>query len=264
MSGSYWCSATNSITSETRETSIRTEVTVERTNKMAPTFLWAVPSKVSIRVGKAVTLLCPGVGNPVPKTIWSRSNGTMPSDRTSVRGHGLEIVSVQVSDQGLYHCSVDNGMSPPLMHAIELEVLQPPIIIKGPISTLTNETDVLIMDCIAVGNPTPRITWIINGEDVRWDSKIRTYNTTIYIETVEKSHAGIIQCVATNEVGEVNDANWLQVEAKPIGGTGNMPSVHEDDRHPTKVYVDHDSKGKRKHKHRKFFRSEDTIIIDYS
>jgi hypothetical protein len=61
---------------------------------------------------------------------------------------------------------------------------------------------------------------MINGEDTRFDSQIRHEGSRIIISSVEKRHAGIVQCFARNEVGEVNEGALLQVNPKQINGNG--------------------------------------------
>lgn len=252
-SGEYSCSAMNSITSTTVNMPTKTELYVGVTPKGAPRFLSALPEVVSTRLGKRVVLLCPGVGNPVPKIIWSRDKGSISGERMQITSYGLQISKVELSDQGSYHCSVDNGIGPQLRHSVALRVLEPPQIIKGPINTLTNESHDLMMDCVATGNPQPTISWYINGENVAWDPKIRITGPNIYIESVQKTHAGMIQCFAKNEAGEVNEANLLQVNPKQIYSGGSpLGSVPDS----MKLSFDHEGKDKKKIKHRKFSESE--------
>lgn len=252
-SGVYSCSAMNSITSTTVNMPSKTELFVGATPKGAPRFLSPLPDVMSTRIGKRVLLLCPGVGNPVPKIIWSRDKGSITGDRMKVTGNGLQISKAEAADQDAYHCSVDNGIGPQLRHSVILRVLEPPQIVKGPMNTLTNESHDLMMDCIATGNPKPTISWYINGENVAWDPKIRVTGPNIYIESVQKTHAGMIQCFAKNEAGEVNEANLLQVNPKQIySGGAPLGSVPD----PTKMHFDAEGKEKKKIKHRKFSESE--------
>lgn len=253
-SGVYSCSALNSITSTTVNLPTRTEliVGVAKAPRRPPYFLSPPPEVVKTRLGKSFVLFCPGVGNPVPKQIWSRDRGNITGDRMKATTYGLQISRVEFSDQGFYRCTVDNGIGPQLRHSVELRVLEPPQIIKGPINTLTNESHDLMMDCLASGNPEPKISWYINGENVAWDPKIRTTGPTIYIESVQKAHAGVIQCFAKNEAGEVNEANLLQVNPKQIySGSAPLGSVPDS----KQLGLEHDGKEKG-NKKRKFSESK--------
>lgn len=137
-------------------------------------------------------------------------------------------------------------------HQIQLEILEVPKITKGPIDKLKDEGERLEMECEAVGFPTPTTYWLINGEDTRLDSSIRTDGTKLIIESLQKKHAGIIQCFARNEEGEVVESKLLQVKPKQISGDmissqpfGTIPHMSKSN-HERKM-----NKGRKKPKHSK-------------
>lgn len=103
---------------------------------------------------------------------------------------------------------------------MKLNVLQMPDIIEAPRTSLTNESDRLELHCRASGSPAPEIYWMINGENTRFDSLVTSQGSRLVIRSVEKRHAGIVQCFARNEVGEVNEGALLQVNPKQIDGEG--------------------------------------------
>ncbi|XP_055684502.1 interference hedgehog isoform X3 [Lutzomyia longipalpis] len=260
-SGSYWCSAVNSITGMEIKIPRRTDLNVTNTPKAAPIFLSQPPTVITVKPGATAILECPGVGNPVPKAVWSRPDVSILNNRTLFVPYGLQITKVVPEDRGNYVCRLDNGISPVLIHTIRLDVLEAPAIIEGPRVTLTNETDMLHLDCHAKGYPVPVITWMINGVDVQWDSLIHSNGSSLFIKSVQKRHAGIVQCFAKNAAGEVNEGNLLQVNPKQIPGeieVSPLGSVPES----TKSSIEHAGKqkgtGRKKHKHRKFFR---TVMI---
>ncbi|XP_055699871.1 interference hedgehog isoform X3 [Phlebotomus papatasi] len=260
-SGSYWCSAMNSITNTDIKIPRRTDLNVTETPRTAPTFLSQPPSVITVKPGATAILECPGIGNPVPKAVWSRPDMSIFNNRTLFVPYGLQITKVVPEDRGNYVCRLDNGISPALAHTIRLDVLEAPTIIEGPRATLTNESDMLHLDCHARGYPEPMITWMINGIDVQRDPLIHSNGSSLFIKSVQKKHAGIVQCFAKNAAGEVNEGNLLQVNPKQIPGeieVSPLGSVPES----TKSSIDHPGKqkggGRKKHKHRKFFR---TVMI---
>lgn len=107
-------------------------------------------------------------------------------------------------DRGMYVCRLDNGITPVLVHTIQLEVQEVPSITDGPQETLTNEGNSLELRCTTRGYPEPTIYWMINGADTKWDPLIRANGNSLVIETVQKKHAGIVQCFAKNDAGEVS------------------------------------------------------------
>lgn len=180
------------------------------------------PKVFSAKPGEKVLLECPGVANPVPKATWSRpvNNFDLNSERITVLGYGLQITDVRPDDEGTYICRLDNGENPVKVHTMTLNVLQMPKIVEAPKTSLTNESDRLELHCRATGSPAPDIYWMINGENTRYDSFITSQGSRLIIRSVEKRHAGIVQCFARNEVGEVNEGALLQVNPKQIDGEG--------------------------------------------
>uniref|UniRef100_A0A182MA69 Interference hedgehog n=1 Tax=Anopheles culicifacies TaxID=139723 RepID=A0A182MA69_9DIPT len=221
--GTYWCSAVNSITGSEVILPQRTTITVEYVPRSAPR-AFTLPQNVSVLPGDTALLECPGVGNPVPVPAWTRANGIPLNGRARIQDYGLQLSNVHPEDEGQYMCRLQNGIDPPLLHSVWLTVLEPPRIVAPPRSTLTNESDSLELECIARGSPHPDIYWMINGDYVKWDNLIRTNGTRLIIQSVEKRHAGIVQCFARNSVGEASQGNLLQVIPKQIpGGVGTTP-----------------------------------------
>ncbi|XP_050083879.1 interference hedgehog-like isoform X2 [Anopheles aquasalis] len=248
-SGTYWCSAVNSITGSEVVLPQKTTIQVDYVARSAPRAL-SLPLNVSVVPGDTALLECPGVGNPVPMASWTRLNGIPLNSRARVQDYGLQITNVHPEDDGVYVCRLQNGIEPALLHSIRLTVLEQPRIIAPPRSTLTNESDSLELECMARGSPRPEIYWMINGDYAKWDALIRTNGSRMIIQSVEKRHAGIVQCFARNEVGEASEGNLLQVNPKQIpGGIGTAPlgSVPSGAR----VGGDHSAKrkGGKKHKH---------------
>ncbi|XP_058171679.1 interference hedgehog-like [Anopheles ziemanni] len=248
-SGTYWCSAVNSITGSEVILPQKTTIDVDYVARSAPR-AFTQPQNVSVQPGDTALLECPGVANPVPIPSWTRANGIPLNSRARIQDYGLQISNVHPEDEGQYLCRLQNGIEPPLMHSVWLTVQEPPRIIAPPRSTLTNESDSLELECVARGSPRPDIYWMLNGDYAKWDSLIRANGTRMIIQSVEKRHAGIVQCFARNEVGEASEGNLLQVIPKQIpGGTGTVPlgSVPSG----AKVGGDHSAKrkGGKKHKH---------------
>ncbi|KFB39574.1 AGAP002040-PA-like protein [Anopheles sinensis] len=248
-SGTYWCSAVNSITGSEVILPQKTTIEVDYVARSAPR-AFTQPQNVSVQPGDTALLECPGVANPVPIPSWTRANGIPLNSRARIQDYGLQISNVHPEDEGQYLCRLQNGIEPALMHSVWLTVQEPPRIIAPPRSTLTNESDSLELECVARGSPRPDIYWMLNGDYAKWDSLIRTNGTRMIIQSVEKRHAGIVQCFARNEVGEASEGNLLQVIPKQIpGGTGTVPlgSVPSG----AKVGGEHSAKrkGGKKHKH---------------
>lgn len=202
-SGEYSCAAVNSITGKEIKIPQHIQLNVTQMRRGPPEFLARPASRFLVKPGTTATLECPGIGNPKPKMVWSRPDASILNDRTSVLGYGLQILNVNVDDHGTYVCRVDNGIVPVLMHTIRLEVQEEPSITYGPEETLTDEGASLTLECRARGFPVPEIYWMINGNDTTSDAATHANGTKLFIRSLEKRHAGIVQCFARNEFGEV-------------------------------------------------------------
>uniref|UniRef100_A0A336MD34 Interference hedgehog n=1 Tax=Culicoides sonorensis TaxID=179676 RepID=A0A336MD34_CULSO len=249
-SGTYYCSAVNSITGTDLRTQQNTTLIVDFLQRSAPSFLSTVPKNFVAKPGSSIILECPGVGNPVPKSIWSRPDKDIPKSRVIYLPYGLEIHNINDDDQGAYTCTLDNGIAPTLIHKMYLTVLEPPEIIEPPKASLINEGESLELECLAVGSPEPTIHWMINGDDTKWDPLVKSNGNKLYIKSVEKRHAGIVQCFASNEAGEETASNSLHVTPKQIPGGSDsttlglaLTTTKAVNDHPGKI-----NRGKKKHK----------------
>lgn len=251
-SGTYWCKAINSITGVEVTSQQKTVVTVDYIPKGPPSLLYTPSDYVVVKPGTTAILECPGIANPVPRTSWSRSDWMLLSNnRTSVLGNALQILNVRSEDRGEYICQLDNDNHPSKTLKIRLDVLEAPRIENGPIDTLTDEGERLELECEANGFPKPTTYWLINGVDTRHDPMIRTAGTRLIIDSLEKKHAGIVQCFAKNDEGEICESKLLQVKPKSISGgmigtqtLGTIPHLSKNNRERNSKL----NKGRKKHK----------------
>lgn len=223
-SGTYWCTAVNSLTGKEVETRQKITVSVESAAKGPPAMLYEAPRNVTVRPGTTAILECPGVGYPVPKAIWNRSDASIANNRTSILGYGLQIVNARPDDRGEYTCRLENGVEPAKEYRIQLNLYEAPTFVKVPDRTLIDEDERLELECIAKGFPAPATYWLINGMDVRQDASIRVDGNTLVVGSLQKRHAGIVQCFARNDEGEVSESILLQVKPKQISGEMINPS----------------------------------------
>ena len=67
------------------------------------------PSQLTVNESTTASLLCSASGNPAPRVVWFRLNGSLPSNKTKVSSEGLmEIDVVRLEDAGKYKCVARN------------------------------------------------------------------------------------------------------------------------------------------------------------
>ncbi|XP_055840511.1 interference hedgehog [Episyrphus balteatus] len=247
-SGNYTCCAMNAITGIDVQLPQRIDIRIDYTERTPPHFLIQPADSLTAKPGENIVLECPGVGSPPPEAVWSSPDvSNIYHNRTKTLPYGLQIVNVTPEDKGTYVCRLDNGISPALVHIIKLHVLERPQILRGPAATLTDEGESLELECLTTGNPAPHIYWLINGEYTSQDNETYQENRHLFIKRVEKRHAGIVQCVAKNIVGETSEGNLLQVNPRQIPGESGFVPL---ERFPPKPISEHSSnKNKEKRKH---------------
>lgn len=220
-SGSYHCSAENYIMTQTVVSNHKTILTVHANVSLQEPYLIKQPqTEYTVVREKNITLECFGAGYPVPRVSWSRlgSSLQMKLERSSI---GLTIVSVQPFDRGEYDCLWSNSAGQ-IKSVIILRVMEPPKVTKQPKASTFYEGGELELSCAVTGEPEPTVEWLINGETLMPSKNQEIRGTTLFISEVEKRHAGIVQCVASNEYGSHSSGyNLLRVSPKQhvLGGT---------------------------------------------
>lgn len=185
---------------------------------------------------------CSAVGTPVPTVSWYKSNSELPPNRTELLPGGLRIFDVKSTDDGVYICNHTNSAGT-ISHHITLVFSEAPVIIDGPKNTDIKEGENLDLECVVKGTPEPRISWFLNGQTVVNDSLIEAIGNRIYFRPIEKKHAGILQCFASNVVKTVYSSSNLKVIPKQISSTDVLddhftphptPSTHKRRKHKPK------------------------------
>lgn len=219
-SGLYHCSANNYITVQMFTSNRKTILTVHENATFQPPYFTKQPqTEYTVLRGKNVTLECFGAAYPIPRVTWSRLGSSLPSKSTK-SSIGLTIYHVQPSDRGEYDC-VWSSEGKQIKSVIILRVVEPPRVIKQPKASTFAEGGELELSCSATGEPEPTVEWLINGESLMPSRNQEVKGSTLRISEVEKKHAGIVQCVASNEYGSHSGYNLLQVNPKQhvLGGT---------------------------------------------
>lgn len=87
----------------------------------------------------------------------------------------LEIDELTIQDRGTYQCNVTYENFSRLSSKTNLNIkspsgnpenFAPPNFVVVPTTQTVKESDKVILDCAANGNPKPKITWLRNGIDI--------------------------------------------------------------------------------------------------
>ncbi|GBP90758.1 Interference hedgehog [Eumeta japonica] len=214
-SGAYGCTANNELSGQSVELLDRIYLRVQQEPRTAPRFLetddyvGTVEDGViteSIKVNEALRLWCGVVGDPVPPVTWSRRSNSLPN-RTHVDGNYLTVAYMRPENEGIYTCSAGH-----LQRSWRVSVLQPPRFEGSAENVNGTEGGRAHVSCgTPKGTPTPVIQWMLNAQALTPGGDVRIHGQDIYIEHLEKRHAGIVQCFACNELGCAYDAVLLTV-----------------------------------------------------
>ncbi|XP_021925400.1 Down syndrome cell adhesion molecule-like protein Dscam2 isoform X4 [Zootermopsis nevadensis] len=181
------------------------------------------PSKqLTVDVGGKAVLICIVTGtspHPTATRTWLKDGHVIGPGSES-----LVIQKVQREDAGMYQCLVrsedDSAQS---SVQLRLGAAQPQLLYKFIHQTMQPGPPVSLK-CIATGNPTPHITWHLDGFPLPQNDRfvIGQYVTLhgdvishVNISNVQVEDGGIYRCTATNRVGEVSHSADMRVYGLP-------------------------------------------------
>ncbi|XP_068131848.1 neogenin isoform X3 [Hyperolius riggenbachi] len=171
------------------------------------------PVSVTSAVGQMAILTCVMSGYPAPIVHWSHKLEEIvfgSSDRLALlAGGSLQINNVTEEDAGIYICTADNGNQ--TIHAqAELVVQVPPVFHVKPFNTRARESMDIVFECEVTGKPTPTVKWVKNGDMVIPSDYFKIVDDhDLQVLGLVRSDEGFYQCIAENEVGNVQAAAQL-------------------------------------------------------
>ncbi|XP_061419038.1 contactin-2-like isoform X3 [Lethenteron reissneri] len=204
-----------------------------------------------VRLQNSLVLLC----NPPPhypdveyQWLLNEFPELVPQDErrfVSQQTGNLYIARVEASDAGRYACLVRStlGRHSPNVNIFSafapLEIrrdspmtsLLPRIEVKPPAETVVLKGDNLRLECFALGNPVPSISW--QRKDGRLPDRTRLSVSAAVLEVadVTREDEGVYVCNATNALGSVLSEGRITVQARPefVFGLDNiMADVDQD------------------------------------
>ncbi|VTJ68807.1 Hypothetical predicted protein [Marmota monax] len=196
--GAYVCTATNAVGFSSQE--MRLSVNTKPKIKVNGSRDADVPLRVTAKAGEEVTLDCEAQGSPPPLVTWTKDSRPLLSvtDRHSLLPSGsLRLAQAQEGDSGFYECSASNPAGS-ASHRYILGVQVPPQVQPGPRVLKVLAGEALDLNCVAEGDPEPRLSWSKDGVALQGGGPAGS----VHFSAIEPSDAGMYRCEASSSAGE--------------------------------------------------------------
>ncbi|XP_055517229.1 protogenin-like isoform X2 [Leucoraja erinacea] len=205
--GQYRCVATNIANRRRSAEAILTVIPAWEPKTLQKPVIIAGPQNITVPVHQTAMLECVAIGSPKPLVSWSRfDHRSIDVFNTRVLGNGnLMISDVKVQHAGIYVCRATTpGTRNYTVATAMLTVLAPPSFVEWPESLTRPRAGTARFMCQAEGIPTPKISWLKNGQRIHSNGRIKVqYSSKLVINQIIPEDDAIYQCVAENEQGSV-------------------------------------------------------------
>ncbi|XP_029426916.1 netrin receptor DCC [Rhinatrema bivittatum] len=189
------------------------------------------PSNVVAIEGHDAVLECSVSGFPIPSFTWLRGDEIIQirSRKYSLLGgSNLLISNVTDDDAGTYTCVVTYMMENSSASA-DLSVMVPPWYLNHPSNLYAYESMDIEFECTVSGKPAAVVKWTKNGEVVIPNDYFQIVGgSNLRILGLVKSDEGFYQCIAENDVGNVQTSAQLIIPERAIPSSSVLPSAPRD------------------------------------
>ncbi|XP_073435559.1 neogenin isoform X11 [Dendrobates tinctorius] len=202
------------------------------TGENRPLIFLRQPYTLTSSVGQTAVFPCVLSGYPTPGVVWSHNKEEIifgSSDRLALlAGGSLQISNVTEEDAGIYTCTADNG-NQTIRAQAELIVQVPPVFYVKPSNTHAHESMDIVFECEVRGRPAPTVKWVKNGDVVIPSDYFKIVDDhNLQVLGLVRSDEGFYQCIAENEVGNVQAAAQLIIVEPAATPGGPLPSSPRD------------------------------------
>ncbi|KAK7905224.1 hypothetical protein WMY93_017831 [Mugilogobius chulae] len=190
--------------------------------------------KKQVTFGKDLKVDCKASGAPKPEISWGLPDGTVVNSgyqsdsRGTLGGRGrtrrytlfdngtLYLNQVGMSEEGDYTCYAENQMGKDEMHVhITVVTLAPHIHPPAQTQVRVKPRGNVRLDCQTVGEPKPKIFWMLPSKDVIAASNERYLvhvNGSLDIRDVKLGDVGDYLCMARNPAGESKKLYKVEID----------------------------------------------------
>jgi len=136
-------------------------------------------------------------GYPAPVVTWRKSSGQLPQGRAQYNNTTLQISNVRKVDSDAYFCSAVNLLGNVERKTLLVVISLPVFTVKPPGKVFAATGDTLTLNCSAIGDPRPVITWKRQGAVLPVGRSHSTKNALV-LRDLKKEDAGNYICLATS------------------------------------------------------------------
>ncbi|OQR75067.1 gliomedin-like [Tropilaelaps mercedesae] len=129
-------------------------------------------TEVEVNEGVSLSLACTATGQPLPRVVWSRTDGKPILGTThvsSLEGNQLNISQVTRGDMGVYACTASNGVPPLSSRKITVNVAFAPLIRIQKWNVASWNGGGVVLECLSEAFPPPVNFWISRSGSIIGD-----------------------------------------------------------------------------------------------
>ncbi|XP_062998306.1 neogenin [Elgaria multicarinata webbii] len=165
------------------------------------------PSSLTKVTGQSAVLPCVAAGIPIPVIRWTRNEEELVTESSQnfllLAGGTLKINDITEDDTGTYTCIADNG-NETIEAQADLTIQAPPEFLKQPSNIYAHESMDIVFECDVTGKPSPTVKWVKNGDVVIPSDYFKIVDEhNLQVLGLVKSDEGFYQCIAENDVGNI-------------------------------------------------------------